>query len=152
MQNEKGRGRCPRPFSALISRILSPAFADGQVCIWDRDYSQPQAALLLPRVVVTSTALHRSKDFAVAPACCHAIIPKGASHLSARASLFAPLASRRTGVTRYPSPAFRLAVSGLSSPQLLEKQLPCAGRHYPTNFKTRKFIESRGGVTLYCKF
>ena len=51
----------------------------------------------------TNTALHRSKNFAVAPTPFDVIIPEGILPLSGSASLFASLASRRTGVTRYPA-------------------------------------------------
>lgn len=52
----------------------------------------------------TNTALHRSKDFAVSLLRLRKIIPEGILPLSESASLFAPLASRRAGVTRYPAP------------------------------------------------
>ncbi len=54
-------------------------------------------------MVETSTALHRNKDFAVSLLHLCKIIPEGILPLSESASLFAPLASRRTGITRYPA-------------------------------------------------
>src|SRR3990167_2914090 len=63
----------------------------------------------------TNTVLHRSKNFAVAPVRFRTIIPEGILPLSESASLFASLASRRTGVTRYPAARLLGPVSGLSS-------------------------------------
>jgi hypothetical protein len=44
-----------------------PPAGGGQSFIWDEYCYSPQAALLLPRVVATSTALHAGRNFAVAP-------------------------------------------------------------------------------------
>jgi len=53
--------------------------------------------------------------------------------LSALASLFASLASRLTGVTRYHAACKSRPVPGLSSIGLRLQQLPCADAYYPTN-------------------
>jgi len=53
------------------------------------------------------TALHAGKDLAVSPRTSpHGLTPtnRGALSFRTRASLLAPLASRRTGITRYPAP------------------------------------------------
>jgi hypothetical protein len=91
---------------------VSPASGIRQSCIWDGCYQPPRATLSDK----PSTALHRSKDLAVSPACFHAILPEGSSSVSGQASLLAPRGSLQTGITRYPSSGSLLrTVSGLSS-------------------------------------
>jgi hypothetical protein len=51
--------------------------------------------------VVRDTALHAGKDLVVAPSSFDEILPEGSRGLSALTSLWSPLSSRTTGVTRY---------------------------------------------------
>jgi hypothetical protein len=99
-----------------ISRILypSPCGNERQSFIWDMCYHIPQAALQGLR---QGTALHRSKDLAVAPTTLPSwlILLRGCSLISLRASLFAPRGLLRTGITRYPAVRLRGPVFGLSS-------------------------------------
>ena len=106
-----------------ISRILSAdtCASAGQPFILEVSYHTPRATLILT-LLPASTVLHQSKDLAVAPAPLpERLIPAadlrpqhGCHLLSLVASLFAPRALPRTGVTRY-CPALRLASQGWCS-------------------------------------
>jgi len=65
---------------------------------------------LSPYQLISGTALHASKDFAVSPlqlpAWLFLELLRGSLLLSLKASLLAPLTLRRTGVTRYPAPGY----------------------------------------------
>ena len=88
---------CVARCAASISRILSglPVGRQGQPCIWDSRYRPPQATLLFPRVVETSTVLHAGRIFAVAPP----MFPLGLI-------LADPFASRLRRLCSHPYPAW----------------------------------------------
>jgi len=100
-----------------ISRILSASTCApaGQPFILEVSYPTPRATLMLT-LLPASTVLHQSKDLAVAPAplperlirAADLRLHHGCHLLSLVASLFAPRALPRTGVTRY-CPASGLA-------------------------------------------
>lgn len=63
----KTRHYVPRFHCAIEPGSVPRPRADEQSYIWDECCHSPQAALLSPRVVMTSTALHTGRNLAVAP-------------------------------------------------------------------------------------
>lgn len=109
-----------RRWAVIYLGLLLPATSSG--------------TFVLPRVQ-TNTTLHRSKDFAVSIMRYRMHHPLARSlRLSARASLLAPLASLRAGVTRYPAPFdFSQGCVRTFLPRMpygTPERLPCADLYY----------------------
>lgn len=82
-----------------VSRVLFRQLAEAAMYLGWPLPTTSSGTFVRPNWFPTNTALHRSKNFAVAPTPFDVIIPEGILPLSGSASLFASLASRRTGVT-----------------------------------------------------